>query len=285
MRQPSYLCSCILCGKSTTSLGIVTHFIRAHGDASQKAVFNGSIAAKKQLKCDNLAAYNSNPKLCKRCSQPLTYDSRRHDYCSRSCAATVNNASRNSSFVIMTKNKSLTCVSCNVVEIVDSRRSGKNFKCESCKIACQQTKVMYPQTKVHPVACKFCNFMFYSHKPVSVCKNCQHLKWSNNKDQYSFKFNVFEYPNLFDLDLVTKVGWVSFGGKRGGNYNPNGISRDHKVSVSDAKKHGYDPYYISHPLNCELMPHTVNNKKKSKSSLTYTELVDLVDQYDKKNYK
>ena len=69
-------------------------------------------------------------------------------------------------------------------------------------------------------------------------------------------------------------------GKRGGKKNINGLSRDHRISVNEAKKFNYDPYYISHPLNCELMPHQQNNKKKTKSSTTYDELVKLVNDYD-----
>lgn len=279
MKQPSYPCSCRYCGKSTTSLGIATHFMRSHGDESQRAKFLGSVAAKKQLKCDNLGIYNTNPKLCNNCLQPLSYDNRRNNYCSHSCAAKVSNATRDPSFTIMPKTKSLTCTVCNTDELVDPRRSAHKFLCEGCKVTHKLT--IYPQTKVHPVTCKFCSSIFYSNKPVSVCRGCQHLKWSNNKDQYSFKFNVFEYPDLFDLDLLKKVGWVSFGGKRGRATNHNGLSRDHKVSVSDAKKHGYDPYYISHPLNCELMPHAINNKKKANSSLLYDQLVVLVNDYDK----
>ena len=115
-----------------------------------------------------------------------------------------------------------------------------------------------------------------------ICENCQPLKWQNNKDQYSFKFNVFEYPDLFDLELLKNIGWVSFGGKRGGTKNLEGLSRDHKVSVSNAKKYGYDPYYISHPCNCELMTMPSNNKKNSNSSITYEDLKILVDSYDAK---
>ena len=37
------------------------------------------------------------------------------------------------------------------------------------------------------------------------------------------------------------------------SYN-NKITRDHKISIFDAIHMGYDPYYITHPLNCELMP-------------------------------
>lgn len=279
MKQTSYPCSCITCGKATSNLGIVTHYMRSHGTKAEKAVFVGSVVAKQQLKSHNIDSYNLDPKLCKRCTQPLTYVNRQNDYCSHSCAAKVTNITRDPSFTIMPKNKSLVCTSCKTVELVDPRRSAQKFQCQSCKY----DPIKYPVTPVHPVSCKFCSTVFYSHKPVSVCKNCQHLKWANNKNQYSFKFNVFDYPDLFDLELLKQVGWVCFGGKRGGTLNQNGLSRDHKVSVSDAKKYRYDPYYISHPINCELMPHVTNNTKKSKSSLTYADLVDLVKKYEKKH--
>jgi hypothetical protein len=42
---------------------------------------------------------------------------------------------------------------------------------------------------------------------------------------------------------------------------------------------------ITHPLNCELMPHTQNNKKKTNSSITYKDLVILVDEYEKLKFK
>lgn len=58
------------------------------------------------------------------------------------------------------------------------------------------------------------------------------------------------------------------------------MSRDHKVSVDEAKKNNYDPYYITHPMNCELMPHIENNKKKITSSITYNELKLMVDNFD-----
>jgi hypothetical protein len=114
-----------------------------------------------------------------------------------------------------------------------------------------------------------------------VCNNCQHLKYNKNKDQWAFKFNVFNYPDLYDLDLLLRVGWCSFGGKRGGDKNLNGLSRDHRVTINEAKINNYNSYYISHPCNCKLMTMSENNKKKTKSSISYYELIQLVDNYDK----
>lgn len=63
--------------------------------------------------------------------------------------------------------------------------------------------------------------------------------------------------------------------------NPDGVTRDHKVSVNEAIINGYDSYYIKHPLNCELMLFGDNAKKHTKSSITYEELVEKVKEYDR----
>ena len=86
---------------------------------------------------------------------------------------------------------------------------------------------------------------------------------------------------MFDLDLLNKLGFYAPGGKSG-KWNIEGLSRDHKVSISEAIANNYDPYYITHVMNCELMPHKENDKKKGKSSISYAKLVQLVDEYDSK---
>jgi hypothetical protein len=102
---------------------------------------------------------------------------------------------------------------------------------------------------------------------------------TSNKSGYKFTFNVYHYPELFDLKLLDSVGWFGPGGKAG-KWNIDGLSRDHKVSVTDSVRNNYDAYYITHPLNCELMPHSKNNKKKTKSSITYECLVASVNSYE-----
>ena len=134
-------------------------------------------------------------------------------------------------------------------------------------------------TKIYYCKCKFCKCIFIETSTKQICGKCISISSMKNA-QYRFKFNIFDYPNLFNLSLIEKYGFVSFGGKRGGILNHNGISRDHKISVSDAIKFEYDPYYISHPLNCELMLHSENAKKRTKSSISYEALIKLVDEYE-----
>jgi hypothetical protein len=97
-----------------------------------------------------------------------------------------------------------------------------------------------------------------------------------DREVYEFRFNVYKFPALFDLEMLTRIGFKN-------RQNLNGIVRDHKVSIADAKKYRYDPYYISHVMNCQLITAYDNLRKNSKASISYEELVKLVDEYDYQN--
>lgn len=81
---------------------------------------------------------------------------------------------------------------------------------------------------------------------------------------------------------MTLVKDVGFRKTKGSNLNINGLTRDHKVSVNEAIRNNYDPYYIKHPLNCESMLFSDNNKKNTKSSISYEELVRIVAEFERK---
>lgn len=260
MKQPSYYCSCIICHKQTSSLGIDTHFMRIHGTNEQQQLFKNSAIACKLKKQKAEYLYDTDPKLCKECSNKLDYANRHNKFCSRKCSATFSNRRRVSNGWTMSDHAKTAI-------------SKKLTKLPKVTIHGEFTKIRFQN-------CKFCKTLFVTTCKGLTCKECQHLKWKNGKDQYSFTFNVYNYPDLFDLSLLSQLGWVAFGGKRGGAKNVHGVSRDHRVSIADAKMFNYAPYYISHPINCEIMPHAKNNKKKSQSSLLYSELVRLVDEYD-----
>lgn len=255
MKQPSYTCSCINCKKEYSSLGIDTHYLRSHGSQEEKNLFLNSVIANKNKLVEREKNYNNSPNKCNHCNSILRYKKRNNNFCSHSCKATFTNYQRKANGYLMPE------------------KSRQRIR-EKLKI------VIGPYSRVYFKKCKFCNNQFVTTTRKQVCESCQHLKWKNGKDQYSFKFNVYDYPDLFDLNLLSKLGWVQFGGKRSKVKNLNGLSRDHKVSVNEAKINNYDPYYISHPCNCELMLMSDNNKKKTKSSLTYQELVEMVNAYD-----
>ena len=122
--------------------------------------------------------------------------------------------------------------------------------------------------------CSHCNIQFTNKSFKKYCNNCEHKYSHDGRAKYWFTFNVFHYPDLFDLSLITTIGF------RDNKTNPNGITRDHKISVNEAIRNNYDSYYIKHPLNCELMRFDENNRKKTKCSITYEKLVELVSNYE-----
>lgn len=71
-----------------------------------------TIAANKQARIDE---WNANPKLCKFCNQPISYDKRKNDFCSQSCGAKFHNESRRG--FTLAEDKVFNCLNC-----------GKEFK-------------------------------------------------------------------------------------------------------------------------------------------------------------
>ena len=273
MKQP-ILCSCILCKKQTSDQGIVTHFLRSHGTAEQKQLFANNYMAGISAKAKK--EFNKHPKLCKECKSEINYEHRTNNFCSHSCAGAFSNRKRiEAGWTLTTEQKakiSRTVIKYNISIGNKTKANHETIKTASGNFS-----------RVYFIKCKFCNETFTAKTTIQVCPDCQHLKWKNHKDQWSFKFNVFEFPDLFDLVSLTNIGWVQFGGNnRRKLKNLTGLSRDHMVSVDFAKKNNCDPYYISHPCNCEIMPHTENNSKKTKSSISYEELIVRVNEYDKK---
>ena len=96
------------------------------------------------------------------------------------------------------------------------------------------------------------------------------------KQACKFKFNVYEYPDRFDLSLIEEHGWYE-AANRGNNLE--GVSRDHMISVRDGFKLGVSPDSISHPANCQLMVHRLNQRKNAKSSSTVEELQKRIENW------
>lgn len=66
-----------------------------------------TIAAKKQKRIED---WNNNPKLCKFCQTPITYENRRNDFCNHSCAANYHNESRMG--FTLAEDKVFNCLHC-----------------------------------------------------------------------------------------------------------------------------------------------------------------------------
>ncbi len=98
------------------------------------------------------------------------------------------------------------------------------------------------------------------------------------KQKCKFKFNVYDYPEYFNLNLINLYGWYSPSNK---NNNLNGVSRDHIISITEGFKNNYNQEILSHPANCKLVRHKDNQQKNTKSNMTYENLLLEIDKFDK----
>ena len=134
-----------------------------------------------------------------------------------------------------------------------------------------------PYTKIYLCTCKISGKQWYSTTVKTI-----HPSIQTTKNQYAyqcrFNFSISKYPEWF-IDasaLIKEYGWYSTPGSRSGIKNTNGISRDHLYSVSDGFKNNIDPKLLSHPANCQLIPHKLNQRKRAKSSITLDELLQKI---------
>lgn len=305
--------TCDVCHKNFPSLLALSGHKRMHGKS------NGllppiprccCIITRREVAVPKLIQLQSSLRYCKSCNLLLTNKYQRK-FCNHSCAASFNNKIRTTNGYVITKehkakiSKSLktpktcnkakivgaytkiyyiSCITCNISYISTSRRQ----KCKLCSPIClprlKGKDICGAYSKLYYSKCKHCTKLSCLRHTRKYCVDCSPLYDETYRQRFKFTFNVYKYPDLFDIQHITNVGWYSRGGTAG-NWNPDGLSRDHKVSVSDAIKNGFDPYYISHPMNCEIMTWLDNNKKKSRSSILYEDLVKLVDNYESTNYK
>ena len=101
----------------------------------------------------------------------------------------------------------------------------------------------------------------------------------DEKERYnlecSFKFSDNLLPYLPGYENIVKYGWYN------PISNPNGVAKDHMVSKNYGWTHNkIDPYLLSHPANCMIMPHPENNNKRARCSITVNELIERVEWFN-----
>ena len=101
--------------------------------------------------------------------------------------------------------------------------------------------------------------------------------WKNYRADCQFRFNLKDYPNEFDFNLIEKVGWYSPSNKKN---NLQGVSRDHMVSCRYGFDNNIPAEQLRHPANCELMIHGQNVSKYTNNSITYEELLQRIKEWD-----
>lgn len=258
---------CNICRKTFKTQDGLNGHKRVHGPSHGQTISNVCccLVTRQIVLVSNLEKHiskfihdNTLDNKCKYCHSIIK---RSVNFCSRSCQASYSNIKRGP-MPSATKEK----ISATL------KKSDINSKPKKHK---ERKTILGPFSKLYTCTCAHCNTKFVNRRQVKYCITHADLYKSNNRNRYRFTFSLSAYPDIFgDYSILLKeYGMWS-------PTNTNGLTRDHKVSVNEAIKNNYDPYYITHPLNCELMPWHQNNKKNTECSLSYQELVSLVDQYD-----
>ncbi len=206
--------------------------------------------------------YLLNPKHCKNCSKMISYKQRKSNhFCSRSCAGIYNNAKKDWANI-------------KTGPTPKPRPLKKQPKKRSDGIVGANG----PYTRIYLSTCKITGKTWYSSSIKTI-----HPSAATTKKLYSyqcrFTFSISKYPQLFDYaaDLIKEYGWYSASNK--GN-NLSGCSRDHLYSINDGFKNNVDPKIMSHPINCKIIPHRINQSKNKKSDITLTELLEKIKLFE-----
>lgn len=142
------------------------------------------------------------------------------------------------------------------------------------------------------ILCKYCQTLFKSKYNSKFCsRSCagyfnnkpapiEYMKnYQQYRDQSKFRFNIGEFPDHFDLKLLSAYRMYN------SVSNPNGISRDHIFSAKDGFDQQIDPSIIAHPANCQLIRQNGkngNSSKGSKSNITIKKLLEDIEIFNTK---
>ena len=184
--------------------------------------------------------------------------------------------------------KKITCLNCGV-EFEGTISHNRKFCSSSCSATFnnkgrvvtdeQKQKVREKLTKpkkekiIKPKICRFCGENNVIKKHKLICDECKNKFYKFYKPLCVFDFDIKDYKDKFDLDIVNKYGWYS--PKNKGN-NLGGVSKDHMYSVREGFINKIDPEIIKHPANCQLLLHNENNSKNYNCSITIEELMDRI---------
>lgn len=106
-------------------------------------------------------------------------------------------------------------------------------------------------------------------------------KPKDTSSQYRYKAR-FKFDNLSDLSRIKGFELLTIYGYYNKNTNKAGVVKDHRVSIKYGLDNNIDPAILGHLANCEFLLYTDNIKKSSRCSITYEQLLEEIDNWDKK---
>lgn len=170
-------------------------------------------------------------------------------------------------------------------------RKNCSRKCSNSKLHSNKTKqkISNKLKRRTITTCKFCNHKFESivGRNRQFCSNkCrgkyrtqEKIKLLDDFKKYrelsKFKFNVYSFPEQFNIALIKEHGW----------YHPvknnNGISRDHIIPIYYGYKNNIDHKIISHPVNCQLLRMKHNLSKGTKLLCSVSDIKKEIKKWNK----
>lgn len=212
--------------------------------------------------------YSKNPKLCQQCNKSIEFIRTLNGpvkFCDHSCATTYNNSIRSSESRAKQRTK-----------VTHTMRTKYHTPGPHCKIewySCPITKKLYHSRTSTGIR----------RKQSPYAKDLKQIYYRLSR----FKFNVYNMSDLFDTTLIETYGWYSCPGKKRKNdiKNLNGISRDHRYSVSEGFKNRVHPLLLSHPVNCSLVLQSVNKRKDVNCEITVEQLLSNIKNFDNLKHK
>lgn len=184
-------------------------------------------------------------------------------FCSQSCRASFTNKHRKKSAEHNIK------ISMGVIKskIEKRARGTKTFPV-------RLDRIEEPFSRIYINVCAHCDDKSISRIKRKYCDEHIDLYHRKERERFAFTFRLENYPQLFNIENIRKIGLYH------PKKNVDGLLRDHRISINDAIKYRYDPFYIKHPLNCMIMTQRENSSKNIKSSISYNELKSLVNEFE-----
>jgi hypothetical protein len=235
--------------------------------ATTKVVAQANKARARRKREQREREYLKNALKCKGCGEDIPFFkiNRNPEFCCHRCASdhNVHTTRRSAKVEEYDKNPKL-CTNCNKKITYGAAINGAVF----CSKGCSRFRDVWVG-----LSCKKCGTIFNSQSWRKYCTECEDKKARFYEDT-KFRFNPLDYDYIDGLELIEQRGWFH------PQYNSNGVSKDHRVSVHEAFENGYDPKHIAHPKNCEILTQSENSSKRERSSISYIQLVEEIELLD-----
>jgi len=262
------LVCCIVCKREISKKGIFTHYDRVHLLSQKYSSGNNGKYAEisvKKLGTKKILQeeYYRNPTMCSECNTSIEFDLRQNKFCNSQCSATFNNRKRTIDGWRMSDAARIK---------ISEKLTGKRYK------------------TIKTARCLWCGGTFEIGSAKKFCSgSCRSQAQKRRRESrpslinyradYAFRFSVKDYPNEFELSLITEHGWYK--AKNNGD-NLYGVSRDHMISVRYGFDNNISAEHLTHPANCRLLRQSENSSKGVKNHISYEELLERIRLWDLK---